>query len=297
MNEKKFLDNIKEALMERFEKGTQIKYHEVRRNNNVLLQGLLIQKPESNIAPTIYMNAFYEMYQKGCSMEKIVDRIMEVYNNGEVKGNIDMEFFREFGMVRDRIVYRLVNAQTNQELLKSIPHILFLDLAICFYYAFYNQELGDGMILIHNSHMEMWNTNHQELMRLAKENTPRLFSPIFITLDTVMQDGLFIEENVVKDGYLYVLTNKQKNQGAACILYPDMMENIGKKLGGSYFVIPSSIHEVIILKDGGCENVEYLQEIIHEANNSQVMVEDVLSDHPYYYDISEKKLVSRKIVY
>lgn len=295
MNEKEFLAVTKEELLRRFGEGTQIRFQEVRKNNNVLLQGMLIQKPGSNISPTIYMDAFYEMYERGHSMEEIIERIVEVYERGEVKGNIDMEFFRDFGQVKGRIVYRLINAERNQELLKNIPHILFLDLAICFYYAFYNDELGEGMILVHNSHMEMWNTNHQELMKLAQENTPRLFKPMFITMDAIMNNIFTPQETETEPINFYIVTNRQKSQGAACILYPQMLEMIAKKLGGSFYMIPSSIHEVIIFKDTGEEDICYLQEVILEANSSQVLVEDILSDHPYYYDKVEKKLISKKV--
>ena len=297
MNKKQFVTSITKILKERVEEGTLVKLQEVRKNNNIVLQGLLIQKPESNISPTVYLEPFYEKYKEGSDLEEIADAIFETYERGAVKSNIDMEFFRNFEQVKERIVYRLIHAEKNKELLEDIPHILYLDLAICFYYAFHDEELGEGMILVHNVHMEMWNTNHQELMKLAQENTPELFKPMFVTLDAVMRNMFVMEEDLDEDGYMYVLTNRQKNQGAACILYPDMLEQIAQRLKGSYYVIPSSIHEVIILQDTGCEDLSVLQEIIKEANKSQVMVEDVLSDHPYYYDKKEKKLISRKVVY
>lgn len=297
MNKKEFVTLVIKKLEERVGKENKVKLQEVRKNNNIVLQGVLIQEPESNISPTIYMEHYYERYKNGISVEEIVDAIMAAYESGMVKNNINIDFFRDFEQVKDRIVYRLIHAEKNKELLKEIPHILFLDLAICFYYAFHNEELGEGSILIHNTHMEMWDTNHQELMRLAEENTPKLFKPIFIMLDNAVENLLVEEEEIVKDGYMYVLTNRQKNQGAACILYPDMLEKIAEKLEGSFFVIPSSIHEVIILQDSGCEDQSVLPEIIKEANRSHVMEEDVLSDHPYFYDIKAKKLVSGKVVY
>ncbi len=294
MNEKEFLAVTKEELMKRFEEGTEIRLQEVRKNNNVLLQGVLIQKAGSNISPTIYLNAFYDMYKKGMSMEEIVTRIMNAYEQGEVKNNIDMDFFRDFERVKDRIVYRLINAEKNWELLEEIPHILFLDLAICFYYAFYSDELGEGMILIYNSHMEMWGINHQMLMSLAQENTPKLFRPTFITLDAIVKNMSIEGEADPAPANFYVVTNEQKMQGAACILYPELLEKVAEKMGGSFYMIPSSIHEVIVFKDAGGEDIGYLQAIIREANSSQLSVEDMLSDHPYYYDRSSRKLVEKR---
>lgn len=297
MNEKEFLTIIQKELQRKLGKNTLVKLQQVRKNNNVTYQGLIIHKGDSNISPTIYMDAFYKMYEEGESLGTIVERILQVYHQGKVKNSIDMEFFRDFDQIKDRIAYRLINAERNQELLKDIPHILFLDLAICFYYAFYSEELGEGMILIHNSHMEMWKTNHQELMKLAQENTKKLYQPLLITLDAIVQ-GICAgaEEGWIGPTSFYVLTNKQKCQGAAAILYPEILEHIAERMEGNFYVLPSSIHEVILFKDDGKGDGKYLHEMIVETNRSQLLEEDILSDYPYYYDKSEKKLTQIRAI-
>ena len=82
-----------------------------------------------------------------------------------------MDFFKDFEKVKDRIVYRLIHAGRNKELLDEIPHIPFWDLAICFSYSFWSEELGDGMILIRNEHMESW----KGLLTSAYLNEDRAF--------------------------------------------------------------------------------------------------------------------------
>lgn len=286
MDINKFLTEVEEKLKEKMNREIKIKTQKVRKNNNVIYYGLIIQKPEQNIAPTIYLNGFYDMYLSGMDMEDVVQCIMDTYKKGEVKESINMDFFCNFEEVKDRIAYRLINAERNKELLEQIPHILFMDLAICFYYAFYQEELGEGMILIHNSHMEMWGTNHKELMKLAEENTGRMLPPSFVSMKTLLRE--MFEESV--DPGLYVLTNEKKCQGAAVLLYPHVLEEAAKKLGGSFYVLPSSIHEVILFKESGHENTKGLKEMIREANDTQVATEEILSDYPYYYDAERKKL-------
>ena len=291
MKEKEFFSQIQEMLQSKLGKDAQIKLHEVRKNNNVMYQGLIIHRKDSNVSPTIYMDAFYKMYEEGESLENIVERILQVYQKGGGKNPIDMEFFKDFDRIKDRIACRLINAERNKELLKDIPHIMFLDLAICFYYAFYNEELGEGIIMIHNNHMEMWNTNHEELMKLAMENTKTLFPPTFITLDAILHgicDG--VEDRWLGKKSFYILTNKQKCQGAVNIMFPEILEQAAEKLQGNFYVLPSSIHEVILFKEEGAESGKGLHEMIVEANSTQVLEEDILSDYPYYYDNSTKKL-------
>lgn len=276
---------------------TQVDVHEVRKNNNVLLHGMSILRRGQSVSPTIYLDSFYEMLCDGMEMEYIVKRILETYVHGLPKSHVDMEFFKDFVRVKDRIVYRLINQEKNRELLAQIPHIEFLDLAICFYYSYEHPELGDGMILIHNTHMELWNTNHRELMRLAESNTPRLMPGQLCSMDNalegVLDDGALKELRELQaetNRYLYVLSNEKRCQGAAVILYPGILAEAARQLRGSFYILPSSIHEVILLPDDGHGSGSELHEMITEINQSQLRAEDVLSDYAYRYDAGTGKV-------
>jgi hypothetical protein len=225
-------------------------------------------------------------------LETIAAEILSVYYKGRPGKQLNLEFFKEFEKVKDRIVYRLINAEKNGELLKEIPHILLEDLAICFYYAFYDEQLGEGSITIHNKHMEWWSTNHQELMRLAAENTPKLFGVEHKNLkDVITQYYEELPEYITQeDCNFYVLTNKQKTNGAACMLYDGVLEEMSTIIGGSFFIIPSSVHEIIMLKDTGKECAEDLHLMIKDVNGKHLLEEEVLSDYPYYYDHTLKRL-------
>ncbi len=290
MKEKEFLDIMKQMLKERLDEEAEVNYQEIRKNNDVLYKGFVIQKQNSNVSPTIYMNSFFEMYKQGKSIGYIFEKVMEVYERGELKTSIDMSFFTDFEKIKDRVAFKVINAKRNKELLKNVPHVLFLDLAICFYYAFYNEELGDGMILIHNNHMEMWKTNVEGLMRLAQSNTKRLFPPLFMNLDTLLNDFCDEELDLSYVSDLIVLTNRQKCLGAAGMLYPENLEYIADKMGGDLYIIPCSIHEVILLKNQGKADWCSLHDMILEANTTQLLEEEILSDYPYYYSRIEKKL-------
>ena len=292
MSEKEAMEKLIKELKKSLGEDTRIMLREIQKNNGTRYKGLIVRREDRNIAPTIYMEPFLDMMREGESIRVIAERILQVYRKCELKESVNMDFFMDFWQVKDRIVYRLINRERNKELLQDIPYIPFLDLAICFYYAFYSEELGDGMIMIHNSHMEMWNTNHQQLFELARENTKRLFPPMVIMLDTIVRemDGDMAEARWPDMPELYVLTNHQKTQGAVALLDAELLENMGKKIKGNYYIIPSSIHEIILLKDQGREEGLSLHDMIVETNSSQLLEEDILSDYPYYYNTSDKKL-------
>ncbi len=290
MKEQEFLDVMKQRIGERLGGEATVCYQEVRKNNDVLYKGFVIQRPNRNISPTVYMNSFYEMYKQGQSIDYILDKVMEVYARGELKSSVDMSYFTDFDKIKDRVAFKVINANKNRELLKSVPHVLFLDLAICFYYAFYIEEVGDGMILIHNNHMELWKTNVESLMRLAQRNTKKLFPPMFMNLDDLLSSLCEEEPDLSYVSDFIVLTNQQKCLGAAGMLYPENLEYVAEQMDGNFYIIPCSVHEVILIKDHGCEDWHALHNMIVEANATQLQEEEILSDYPYYYNRMDKKL-------
>ena len=296
MKFEEFTKAVKEKLQENLGESYKVEIQQVRKNNDVLLYGLTIHSKETNIIPTIYLEAFYELYINDMSMEKIIMKIFNTYKESLPKENIDMNFFKDFEKVKDRIVYRLIHGERNKELLKDIPHIPFWDLAICFSYAFHSEELGDGMILIHNDHMENWNVNHSRLMQLAEVNTPKLFPASFCGINEVLkQMHVDIDLSECVEEQLYVLTNRKKIYGASTILYPGVLQFVAEQLKSDFYILPSSIHEVLILRKERFQEMQqegkYLHKIIRDINYVELAAEEVLSDYPYFYGRTESKLM------
>lgn len=287
-----FAQKVRRAVAKELGEMYRTELKEVRKNNGVLLHGLLIIPPERNVAPTIYLETFFAAYEDGVAFGDVLGRIIEIFREETPGGNIDMDFFKSFEAVRDRICYRLVSRQNNEELLRDIPYVDFLDLAICFYYAYNGSMLGEGTILIHDSHMKYWNANIKDLMNLAKENTPRLFPGRLTPMREVLEEMMGIHENLSPEQEipLTVLTNTRRTHGAACILYPGMLESIGEKKKNGFYIIPSSVHEVLILEKTGAEAPEEMKKMIHEVNTQHVAAEEVLSDNLYYFDFSTKTI-------
>ena len=296
-----FTQKVRKAIEKEFGEEYQVELKEVRKNNGVLLHGLLIESKDRNVIPTIYLESFWEAYEGGVTFSEIVSRLVEIYRKETCGKNINLDFFRDFGKVKDRICYRLVGRKTNEGLLSDVPHIDFLDLAICFFYAYKGPELGEGSILIHNSHMELWQTNTLELLELARINTPAVFPNRVYSMEEILKE-LYLDEN--KDPVtgveeykefldsvpMKILSNEQKAQGAICMLYEGVLEKLAMDYGSSFYILPSSIHEVILLPDKGQESAENLKRMIHDVNRTQVAAEEVLSDSLYYFDFFKKKL-------
>ena len=97
-----------------------------------------------------------------------------------------------------------------------------------------------------------------------------------------------------KQDVMYVLTNSLRNYGAACLFYPHVLEMVGEMLKEDYYVLPSSVHEVIIVPESKALDADEMSEMVVEINETQVEPEEVLSDHAYFYQRDSKKLMARR---
>lgn len=304
MNMDVFAAKVCAAVEKNLGEGVRTEVRKVRKNNGTLLHGLLILSEGRTVVPTIYLECFLEAYKSGAPFEEVIGRLLSVYQRDIPQNNVDMEFFRHYEEVKNRVCYRLIGRRSNKDLLDEIPHVDFLDMAICFYYAYHDEGFGEGSILIYNSHMEMWDTSTEELFRLAQDNTPRIFPWRCIDVEEIRNELLIQNEDrnsgasssqndkMVDDPEIpmKVLSNNKRTCGAACILYPGVLQEIAKR-DGDLYIIPSSIHETILLPYDNKMSVGYLKRMIQEVNRTQVAPEEVLSDSLYYYDAARKKIV------
>lgn len=279
----------------------RIELKEVRKNNGVLMRGLMVFSDRVNIVPTIYLESFWEAYENGISFAAVVRRIVKLYREEVPEKNIDIDFFRYFDRVKDRICYRLVRREGNEELLKECPHVEFLDLAICFFYAYDGTRIGEGSILIKNAHALRWGVRTGDLMRCAETNTARLFRWESFLMEELLREsedfGLGGEtdqkagtEKCADAMPMRVLTNEKRIHGAVSMIYRGVLEKLAEEVKKSLYILPSSIHEVILLADTGREAADSLKQMIREVNAAHVAPEEVLSDNLYYYDFHEKKI-------
>lgn len=294
-----FKKEVEKRIKTYFDDKAEITISTVEKNNGVFLEALVIKERGEWISPTIYINCFYERFLNGMEIEDIVKEIYETYQSCRQKPMEGVEFFSDFERVKDLVVYKLIHAERNSELLKKIPHIPYLDMAIVFYSIFYQEDYGNGTILIYNKHMQMWNTNKDVLYEYAQKNTPVLLPYYLTTMESVMheiyseeektQKGIEIEfarilENEASKLKMYVLSNQKRYFGAAAILYPDLLKNFGFACGRDFYILPSSIHEVILIPARADTCIDKMSEIVEDINTTQMPVEEILSDRAYYYD-------------
>ena len=287
-----FTTLVKNEVEKRAGENYHVKLNDVVKNNGIILRGITLMQDDSNISPTIYLNPYYDAYENGeTTLGTVIDEVIDTYERNKVNRSIDMRFFLDYDSVKTRITYKLINTEKNKELLDDIPHIPFHDLSIVFQCLISGERFGNATILIHNVHLRLWKGNARELYERAMENTPVLQGYDVTDMNTVLEEmrafeeteDTEYEEDIQQQVPMYVLSNKSRVHGAACILYPDILKDFAAVVEKDLYVLPSSIHEVILLPAEGTEDSEQLKAMVHEINESQVEDEEVLSDSVYFY--------------
>lgn len=283
-----FAQEVCQAVSQKLGGGFQVKLQEVLKNNGVMLQGLALLKEGSNISPTIYLNSLMEAYENHMPMEDIVDRILDVYQRNMPSEDICIDCFRDFEYAKTRICARVINRSRNSALLERIPHRDFLDLCICYYFAYEDAKLGCGSILIYNNHMEMWKCTEEDLFETAYQNTRELFPVEIANMGELLPKIGFDGEGLPEIIPMYVISNQKRTYGAISILYPEVTAQLEELLDEDYYIIPSSVHEVIAIPVSFAAAPKNVIKMIESVNQTHVAKEEVLSDCLYVHEMGSE---------
>ena len=309
MNFDLFKESVIQILQENLGGEYKIYSDNMLKNNGVELTGIIIQKSGQNASPTIYINELFEEYQRGISLRKITETILQIHKQSCYEQFVDLHKFRSYEEAKEQIVFKLIHKEKNEKLLEKVPYRIFHNLAIVFYYVVNEPPFyGKASILITNKHLEYWKVDEEEFCRNAICNTPRILPPQIQNIEDVMKGllknegtkdemveqlmtGLKKEIAGVDKIPMYVLSNTQKLQGAACMLYPEVIRNFAKAFHSNVYILPSSIHEVILLPEDECYRKEELLTMVTEINATQVDRCEVLADAVYFFDLEKNEIL------
>lgn len=222
-------------------------------------------------------------------------------DNDRKKQYVDMKYFLEYESVKNNIVYKLINTERNRELLEDIPYIEFLDLSVVFQCLLSQKESRLETLLIHNVHTKLWDVTVVDLYRAAKENTGRLLpyeikDMVDVILEIMKTEGteeFDYEESMVEpesNKVMYVLSNQKRIEGAVCIMYPGLLRDFADGIGSGFYIIPASVHEVLLLPSENPEDREELKTMVREINDTKLEAEEILSYSMYWFDKSKGKI-------
>lgn len=294
MEYKEFVEYIKMNAGYIAGEGGNITINHVIKNNGCEMDGLVIMEKGKDIAPTIYLDSFYELYTNGENIKNIIRQIEVIYEQNKNNVTFDVNILKHFDTIKDKIVYKVVNYRSNEKLLEQVPHKRILDLAVVFYCLLDNEYGRSATSLIYNNNLKNWNVTIDDVYKAALKNTPDLLHSKISSMAALFEkcgvnvDGEEVDLKDYVPSDMYVLTNESKLNGAACILYENVLYDFAQKLGADLYILPSSVHEVILLPKLSMFEKDELVNMVKEVNTEGVAADEVLSDHVYEYNRTER---------
>lgn len=293
-------NNVKSYLPKKYQSAA-ICINEIPKNNGVVKTALSFTPSEDGLAREIYLEGAYQEYCDNPSMENILTKAAQfIISAMEDTVVFNPEMVTDFQQAQDKIVLRVVNKDSNQEQLQSIPYheIENTDLIATFRI---DVSVGDanGSVLVNNAMLESWGVGESDLYEKALQNTQQRHPFTLQSMEKVMMEIMLdisasVEPNQLPTQFepytQYLLSNEDKSDGATCLLYPDLLKKIGSIFESNFFILPSSIHELILMKDTGEMSANELQRMVLEVNRTQVEPEEVLSNHVFSYNYRENSL-------
>ena len=276
--------------------------------DKVTYDGVMFDVPSGVPSPVIYPEQFYPDYENGMSFKNIMEQLGEALSealayspdtqSGAVKELLD-------GNILPRVYLQVINPETNPEFIGTVPHRDFNDLAIIYRFLVDVDDEGLQSCVITNDILKGigGGITEDQLFKAALKNTPEFFKPSVKRIEDAIirmleKDGAPQElidmitearDSVPTDERVYILSNDQEAFGANALLYPERFAEIAKEVGSDLYVLPSSVHEVILVSES--YDLDKLKALVKETNEGIVRPEDRLSDTVYNYRRAENDVV------
>lgn len=284
MNKEAMKQQIQEALSKKLGGSFHVITQKVLKTN-VKLDGLIIMQEGKNLTPTIYLEPFYKDLENGTPLDDVVGSILQVYFRADIHPeHFDLTQISDFGYVKDRLYVQLINRHSNVELLQNVPHALFLDdFAIVVRCTVEMLAEGSASFLVHNGHLDMWETDRETLLSHALQNTREIFGVELVNMRDLIREMIPDEvSDGLSDCPIWVMTNNRKLAGAATALFDDVLKSFAEE-HGSFYVIFSSVHEVLLLPTPDDSDIDVITRMNQEVNKTQVDADEVLGTKAYFY--------------
>ena len=286
-----FITAVKECVESKLNGSeSEVRINKVFKVNDTELDGISIFNKNCLCSPTVYLNDFYDMHQSSSlSVEEAADIIIRINRENKDQIPYDMKMLDDFESARKHITYKLVNTALNSLVIKDAPHREIFDLSFLYYITVVTEGNGVYSSKITWQLMEKWNITEEILYELAEQNTRDILGVEIININDIIDMSSILNKDINKDISsipMFIMSNRIRNCGANVMFYTDILNEFSKSLNSDLYIIPSSVHEVILLPADNYHNIDYMNKMIEQVND-QIDLPDILSDHIYLFSREE----------
>ena len=288
-----FADDIKEKLSQRGYGEVMTSFHDIEKTNQNY-EAISIVQAGSNVGVNFNIENAFASYEHTGDYEGVLASATGVIVGGlDQIPAVDVNALMNYEVMKEKLSVEVISAEANEELLAKVPHDRIEDLAVVYRFIMESNEDGRASILVNNDLIERMGVTHEQLRADALENSPEIRPVVIQGMNEVMKEMMGPEAYEMfgipddTEEMMFIATVPDKNSGAGVLAYQDFMDQAAEKIGGDFYVIPSSIHEILLVPDNGEVQAEALKEMVQEVNATDVSPEEKLSDNVYHYDSKE----------
>jgi len=270
----------------------ELKLVSVEKSNDRHLTGLVYNAPKNNITPCVYMDDLFKHYERGADLDDIIERTAMLMAE-QSEPNVDYKKFLTIEGVKDNMCFRLMDYEKNETWLADKVYERFGDFAKVAFISFSDSQGNSACTVLKKDSLGAIGITENEALEMAQNGLNKQ-EVVLASLNQMMQEMMGMDSPAIEDDErtIFVLTNEDRTLGSALITRDGVLQDISEKIGGSYYVLPSSIHELLIAPMNGAFSREELSNMVREVNASEVSAEDFLSDKVQVFSASRDKLMN-----
>lgn len=242
--------DVKTILDERTGGNTTVETRTVDKMNETY-DAITVKPEDSIIGVNLNASALYKEYEDGKSYDSIVNGAADVASNAiDNKPAFDVEAFSDYDKMKSTLAMEVVSAERNAELLETVPHKNIEDMAVVYRFVLGDSEAGTGTILVTNQMIDNYGITADQLHADAVQNAPEIRPLVIEGMAEVLAKQMGVEDlemlglNIPPEQeQMFVASVEGNVHGAGVLAYQDFMDKAAERVDGSFFILPSSIHE------------------------------------------------------
>ena len=287
--------DIEKALYEKTGTEHSVNLQTVEKMNETY-EALTIKPENSDIGVNINANELFRAYRDGMDYDRLVDGAVNKARDAlENSPNFNIDAFKDYDKMKETLAMEVVSAERNADLLETVPHKNMEDMAVVYRFVVSTDVGETGSVLVTNKMLDQYGITPEQLHADAMKNAPEVRPMEIKGMGEVLAEQMGIENAEMlgfaippEQDQMLVASVKGNVHGAGVLAYEDFMDKASDRVGGSFFILPSSIHEILIIPDNGQFDLKSLENMVREVNATTVDPVDKLTDNVYHYDAQDK---------
>ncbi|WP_199712401.1 DUF5688 family protein [Butyrivibrio sp. CB08] len=291
-----FATDVKEKLEANTEKEFTVEARTVEKMNETY-EGLTVKPDDGEIGVNLNLDNLYQEYQNGTSYDSIVTKAADIATEAlDNRPDFDLDSIKDYDKMKSTLAIEIVSADRNRSTLETVPHKEIEDMAVVYRFIISEGPLsGTGSILVTNQMLDNYGITATQLHEDALKNAPEIRPLVIEGMAEVLAKQMGVEDlemlgfNIPPEQeQMFVASVEGNVHGAGVIAYQNFMDQAAERAGGSFYILPSSIHEVLIIPDNGKFDTASLEQMVREVNATTVDITEQLTDSVYHYDAETK---------